>query len=653
MGLIQNYEYSNLKIIDAYKNPCMDDPVIFNKNGEVVSYFKDDIWDFSSLILTNSNTRKIHFNINNSINEDNKNLKLKYHLKCIVYGFIYLDIHSHRNVKIGGFIQVLNSNIIFLKNMCDKYSCDLKTFLESKFLYEELNFIFSAVSFGRVKQTVKFFKQMEVILKTYKLFYFKVPSFFDDFLKKYHRAKIIKNQTLVIPIRILSELIYGMDYHLKYFIDNKRNIENLFLFFEENKLPYTKIVKVDGIRKDNFIHAINLFSLEMLCMKYKIKNFKSFLFYLRNIQKICLVKIIALTGMRFNEAYRLNFNCLNVLNLVKGPIYIINGNGSKSTFENTSWIASSGVVDSFDIAKFLSYLFYKKEYESSPSSELENFPLFPVLDFKKKHSVNQGVYSFRLISMKHLNDALQKFDMNTIINEKDYEESKKVNMFYDFYEKMVVVGNNWHFTYHQFRRSLIVYACRSGLVDLPSLKLQMNHLTTDMTSYYGGNSHNAENFIFDNSLVKEFFEESTQNKIDCFNKEVIMSSSYLFGAEGTRLQNLKNKNLIPLVNLDRKKTLNDIKTGKFSYRSTPIGGCARVEKCDKLPLTNISECLLCSFAIFTSKSFHAIDTVKKMLIKQIDSIDKSCVQYEFLINEIKVISDFLEKNTDERVKDEK
>jgi integrase len=651
MGLVQNISNHSFAV-DAYEIPDMDSPVLFDKNGKIISYFKDDVWDFSNLILTNCNIRKIHFNLYSESVDEKLISKIKFQLKTIVYGLFYLDINSRKNNSISGVIQIINTNVIFLKNMCLKYNCDVEYFINSGYFYFELKDLFEQVSYNRVKGTIKLFKQIEAISKTYKIFSFNNPDYFDDFLKKYNSVKNENNQKLVIPIHILSEVIYGIDYHLNLFLKNISNIEKWVNFLKNDKKFADLPLSSNNKGVNSFLYSVKLCNLDEIVDFYKLKSKKSFLYYLRNVQKICLLKIISLTGMRFNEAYRLNFNCLQIVSTIGKSIYIINGKSSKSSGNNTSWISSFGVLNALEIAKSLTKLFYDQEYENKYINALDKFPLFPVLSMGKKKSVNQGVYNFRLIGMKYLNESLAQFDLNICVNEEDYIEAKQVNVFQDLVAHNIEVGKNWHFTYHQFRRSLVVYACRSGLVTLPALKQQMNHLTIDMTSYYGGNSHNTKNFIFEDNLLDEFRSENYKNQIDMFEKDVILCDSNLFGAEGQRLQLLKDKKLIPLIHEDRKQTLKSIKAGKFSYKTTPVGGCSRIGPCDKLPLSTMSECLLCSFAIFTNKSLPALSTVKKMLVNQLHVMNKTNAQYEFIDLEIQKIDKFLEKNSGNYSKNE-
>jgi integrase len=651
MGLVQNIS-KNSFYVDAYKIPDNNTPVLFDTNGNVISYFEDDVWDFSNLILTNCNIRNIHFNLYSDCIDEKIILKIKFQLKIIVYGLFHLDINSRKNNSIGGVIQLINTNVIFLKNMCLKYGCDVEHFINSSYFYFELKELFEKVGCNRVKGTIKLFKQIEVVSKTYKVFLFNNPDYFDDFLKNFNSVNNEKNQKLVIPVRILSELIYGLDCHLNLFLKNIINIEKWVNFLKNDKkfanLPLSSNKK--GV--SSFLYSVNICNLGEIVNFYKLKSKKSFLYYLRSVQKICLIKIISLTGMRFNEAYRLNFDCLQIVSTFSKSIYVVNGKSSKTSGNNTSWISSSGIVNALKIAKSLTKLFYTQEYENQYINELDKFPLFPVLSMGKKNSINQGVYNFRLITMKGLNESLAQFNLNICVNEEDYVEAKQVNVFQDLVAQNIEVGKKWHFTYHQFRRSLVVYACRSGLVTLPALKQQMNHLTLDMTSYYGGNSHNTKNFIFEDNLLEEFRGENYKNQIDMFEKDVIFSDSNLFGAEGQRLQLLKDKKLIPLIHEDRKQTFKSIKVGKFSYKTTPIGGCSRIGLCDKLPLSTMSECLLCSFAIFTNKSLSALSTVKKMLVSQLHVMSKANAQYDFIELEIEKIDKFLEKNSGNYSKNE-
>ncbi len=48
----------------------------------------------------------------------------------------------------------------------------------------------------------------------------------------------------------------------------------------------------------------------------------------------------------------------------------------------------------------------------------------------------------------------------------------------------IEVGKPWPLTFHQYRRSLSVYAHRSGMVSLPALNGQLQHITDEMRAYF-------------------------------------------------------------------------------------------------------------------------------------------------------------------------
>src|SRR5476649_128673 len=57
------------------------------------------------------------------------------------------------------------------------------------------------------------------------------------------------------------------------------------------------------------------------------------------------------------------------------------------------------------------------------------------------------------------------------------------------------IGEPWNFTSHQLRRSLGLYAQKSGLVSLPSLRRQLKQITDDMALYYANGSAFAKDFL--------------------------------------------------------------------------------------------------------------------------------------------------------------
>ena len=159
-------------------------------------------------------------------------------------------------------------------------------------------------------------------------------------------------------------------------------------------------------------------------------------------------------------------------------------------------------------------------------------------------------------------------------------------------EEAFKVGKRWKFTTHQLRRSLALYAQRSGLVSLPSLRRQLQHITEAMSRYYARGSSYAEDFIGDD---KEHFGRDWQETQPesaglsgtqrdsaglSFILNVLLTDDKLFGAHVHWVKHrLKSPEGIILI--DRETTKARFNKGEMAYRETLIGGCASTTSCDK------------------------------------------------------------------------
>ncbi|RZF28227.1 hypothetical protein EVC45_18070 [Paraburkholderia sp. UYCP14C] len=84
-----------------------------------------------------------------------------------------------------------------------------------------------------------------------------------------------------------------------------------------------------------------------------------------------------------------------------------------------------------------------------------------------------------------------------VIEQPDIDELDRLEMARGWARDDIVVGQRWPLAFHQLRRSLAVYAHRSGMVSLPALKAQLQHITQEMTAYYADGFSRAVNLVFD------------------------------------------------------------------------------------------------------------------------------------------------------------
>jgi hypothetical protein len=124
------------------------------------------------------------------------------------------------------------------------------------------------------------------------------------------------------------------------------------------------------------------------------------------------------------------------------------------------------------------------------------------------------------------------------------------------------IGQTWPFKTHQLRRSLALYAHRSGLVSLTSLRRQLKHITEEMTRYYSRGSTYAKNLIGDDNehFGKEWQETAPMSAALSYFANVIFSDEVLFGGHANWLNNqLREPGSI--IKFDRSETIRRFKKG--------------------------------------------------------------------------------------------
>jgi len=159
-------------------------------------------------------------------------------------------------------------------------------------------------------------------------------------------------------------------------------------------------------------------------------------------------------------------------------------------------------------------------------------------------------------------------------------------------------GNKWPLSSHQFRRSVAVYASRSGMVSLPSLTTQYKHLSPAMSALYGENSSFAKQILCKNvdtpeshGVIREFQDSQAFNAATRFHENVINNKNRLSGGTGKKIQRYKETNSLPLIMSDRAKTKKAISNGSMHFTETIVGGCLLNETCKDYGVYDVLPCV--------------------------------------------------------------
>jgi hypothetical protein len=303
-----------------------------------------------------------------------------------------------------------------------------------------------------------------------------------------------------------------------------------------------------------------------------------------SISALCQLVILSFTGMRAMETENLPYDCLRETRLDGVTHYTIEGITTKLSGgrpKRACWVTSPLAARAVRLAQRLSGEAHRAHgvqgyAESTDGSHL----LFC------RMGLRYGYVANRATSTVHIDiEAFRKRVFPTITVE-DIAELKRVDMHRAWEdEPKYALGQQWPFTRHQLRRTLALYAHRSGLVTLPTLKRQLQHITQEMSLYYARGSAFAKGFIDTDKthFAKEWAETQGLSEYLAYAEQVLFSDERLFGGHAAWTQS-RAVQASPVSVYSREQTVTMFEKGELAYRETVLGGCASVEQCKSTPL---------------------------------------------------------------------
>ncbi|WP_111811616.1 site-specific integrase [Acinetobacter soli] len=623
--LLINEEFAN-------DYPTPDTIISYSSDGEALSLFKDNIWDFSAYIHSPLSNKLINFDFFNYCKNIELRNKIIYEYKLIIYGFIYCNTNNLKSVSIS---TICTGHAYALRSLF-KIAIDCNTSLNNlsnnNFLIKKIFLHLSFISRERFGDFSHIFKKMSALSIIFQDHNFNLTIEQERFLSKikYKLNRPDVKQHLVVTTDLYFRLIL--------LIDDK---------LDEFKKISEKIFKT--LLSDDFNLYINSndidSNIQSFYSKNNLKNTGDLKIYINKITDLALTKIIMFSGMRHSEALLLPYDCLESIIIKNKTIYILNGYTSKLTKSGpikVTWISSHQVKVPVEILQKISRFYLDYLNVDFKLVDKNKLPLTLYETYKYRKRPNP-IYDFNHKRIIRLKRTLNYFNFDSKIDEKSLKELELTTSISNLSKYNIEIGLDFPFTPHQFRRSLTVYAARSGLVNIPALKAQLKHIKHDMTLYYANNSLKALN-LFDDELTESFREEVAMDGFLNFKEDVIDSLGKIYGGEGSRLQNAKDSSMIPLFLSDEKIALQDIKEGKMVYRRTPLGGCSRIGDCYEITELNITSCLSCKDSIFSDRTIRALEIARKNFKNQLNNICKDNPFYKHLQDEIDQIELFLNKH---------
>ena len=305
-----------------------------------------------------------------------------------------------------------------------------------------------------------------------------------------------------------------------------------------------------------------------------------------DVQSICKLTIQAFTGMRDEEAQCLPYYCIEETISSSQKHYLVRGRTTKlnhGMVKLTKWVTNVEACRAIKISQRIADSIYKI-HNDKPLEQDKNIFQYPLF-------ISASYFGF---TGKKIEGTITKYRIGTLyskqginsllpqIEKVDVEELEQIDPHRAWRsEEKFQIGQYWNLTTHQLRRSLALYAQRSGLVSLPSLRRQLQHITNEMASYYAKGSAFAKNLLEadESHFANEWQQTQTESTSLSYIFNVLMSNTTLYGGHIHWVENtLKDKEGV--MNVDRKQTLQRFKNGEIAYRETIVGGCTKVGSCN-------------------------------------------------------------------------
>lgn len=622
-------------------------PISWDKNGKVLSKYKDNIWDFKAYISNPGQTGKLYFNTR--IESPIHIIQAK---KIIFLLLLFSNGKNNSQLSTETLRHYFNACLVPLSRFAKNKKTDIfSTITNDKYLIDYIKeYCTTSIKTKNLLSLLVFLDSKDNKITKIN---FKRNSFIFEKLK--NLKKIFNydiNQTPVIPSRIFSESLKQRWEQISE-IENNINLLLKFLdnFITSERFATTPLkIKRFNWNCDSTIswnNAIIKYNLIDLFNKYKVTNRVNFKRFISQLQGTCKHLIHAYTGMRAGEVLSLKHDCLEIVKTSTGVIRLVSTTSKLHGFKNkTSWITSKEIQRIIKILNNINQVVIK-HYDLN----IDDTTLFiNARLIQAKHNVLVHNEKLKMqLNQRHLKNSLQlELNFATLsICKKDFKEINDIS-----FEKLCsdyTIGMKWNFTSHQYRRSIAVYAMQSGLISLGSLQAQLKHLLKEMTLYYSNGASFAKQLfrISENHIANDLDTIKPELDTLAYIKNVIFSDERLFGAHGSFVEKhskQQNKELETYLLENREKTLRKFKNGDIAYKETALGGCISIEACNNRLTRSITACLDCSGSILKKSKINTVINKQKEFIS---SLDPDSIEYRTELKDLKT----LEKLKSKLIKD--
>ncbi len=650
--------------------PSDDLVVTITKDGNPLSRFGDDIWDYGA---TSSTMKTLNFRAKidkitpvdgcRDASENSRSSANKF-LKTLALHWI--------SVVGGCSMSKLNGDVVaasFLVRFCLDKGIPVRNIFSTP---EAIDFLIvralTVKQAGLLLGKIQRFTDTATVLGNNLFWEGLRPSVeFQNKLKRVRKSfpeTTDTVQTLLIPSEIYQGILKKTIDDLDRFLEHEEAIKFLFQIRTlardkgvslDKKLdagPLTKnqaarvTIQWNKLMQENSKVSMALKELSEAGIS-KSESWAGLMDNLNRWQLRCAILIAAFTGMRKSELLAIPLNGFKTLNTSNGAIPVVWSTTTK--LENngvprfTKWVTSSIVEAAFKVARIIAEgaLAWSDDRRITDVKEQET-PLFLSVEYGKK-GIPHPQFRFTTTSFNGRLASVDLYKKELQVSEQDIAETSWF-LYGENVPSCIKVGEAWPLTFHQFRRSMAVYAAASGRVSYPVLKAQLKHISMVMTVYYSDSNSRAVNILGNEAEVKalraEWADAKARVEADDLYK-LLESGQPLAGSAGKRLRAQQARVELPDFLESRKMTKQAVKNGKIRYRPTLVGGCMSVKPCNKGAGVLASACISCEDSVFLPGSKAALEQTKEFYEAELAEGAPKRARQEYKAN-IKKIDSFMQ-----------
>ena len=455
-----------------------------------------------------------------------------------------------------------------------------------------------------------------------------------------------RKQTAPIPTRIYTNIISHILAELESYKAIEEEFLNLLHLLYKNPclgrsiLHQRKIAKTNGVsieqHEPTFDEIISADLRDYLERRGHCMDVRSLSSHAALMQLICKLTLHIFSGARDDEVAELPYDCWSCTIVDGAQYFLLHGSTSKNNKgipKSVFWTICSEAIPAIQIAQRICRVIVQAldKYPSRPRTieQMNTVPLFlstGYLHASTKTSVPTEPNRPALLNIYVYISKLAKI-LDITITDSDILELEEIEHQRSWREEEIyAIGKDWPIRTNQFRRSLVLYANRSGLVTFPTLKRQLQHITDAMSEYYcNGSSYAADLLALDPDHICGDYQKSMwEAEAHSYIRNVFQSTEELKGAHGIWVE----KNILApsgrTISISRREdVLAKFERGEMAYRETYLGGCSEIGPCQRRAMRSIICCVECKSAtILPSRVQRTIKIMNIALIRlRPDSIE--------------------------------